>query len=804
MAGRDDTEPPDLLGTSREARVIPQMGGVPETKEEIQRRRLIRTITVVVILVLLVIATFIGLAVRRAMAIRDAAHRASDDGRAASVQEALDLLEGEDDDVDYLALRARLHAMRCLEQGADEADRVTELLGRIPPDARPMNAVVAATYMALRAGDLNAAQSEAANITVGGTYADESARARALTAVALGNPDAALAEAQLAVDQRPGAPRHVSLLALIHSRRGEHAEALETLDTATDGESSPLVRVTRARILFEAGEDPERAVAEAEAVLGNLSGSALPFETAWARLIRGWAKATTGDSQAALQDARAAAETSPPADEMFAVALAETYLKAHAVEDASAALDLVAARTAHIRGRQAQVRAEIALERGDEAAAQQSLDQALPGTRTDLIRARLLDRRNEHAEARQLYESCAAVPAFFVEASSRLAALDLAENHAREAAARLESVLERSPAHPLAVPTAVRAKIALGDKEAAMRIATRALESHPEDPDLLAARADVELANGDDQAALRSLRAAIERRADDPRLHVLRGQAARRVGEIAEARAAFDAALEHAPTNRDALLGALELANQEGDPDRGAQLLELIDSAHVEGQDVDYALARYLIVSGQGQRGYQRVRRALVRNPRDVVLETDLGELFMQAEEWRSAANTFSTARDRSEDAAEAILGRTVAQLRLGVTVQASEGIQQAREIGARLGLGDAFEARVLAAEGRLALLAARIPLAEAKGREAVRRDERCGEAHLLLADVAQERETSAIAELRAAATARVRIPEAMGRVFLTEQDAPDACDMARGYLHAAPGGRFADRIRDLARRCPR
>ena len=199
-----------------------------------------------------------------------------------------------------------------------------------------------------------------------------------------------------------------------------------------------------------------------------------------------------------------------------------------------------------------------------------------------------------------------------------------------------------------------------------------------------------------------------------------------------------------------------------------------------------------------------RARRALTRNPRDVVLQTALGDLFMQAEDFRAAAQHYSAVRDVSEDAGEAVLGRLMAQLRLGVTGQAEEGITQAREIGERLHLGPTFQARVLAAEGRLRLLEEREPMAEAKARAALALDARCGDAHLLLADIAQARETSAVESLRNAANARNRQPEAMGRLYLTEQDGTGACEMARGYLRAAPQGRFAERIRDLARRCPR
>ncbi len=801
MSRRDETEPPDLLGGVRDPRVIPKLGAVPETKEEIRRRLVTRVSTATAIVVVIAIAVYVGMALSHSAAIRDAAHAAGDDGRTASFDAAIALIADETDP-DHRALHARLLAMQVLEANTADTDQVTAILDALPQGERSMNAVVASTFLALHADDLERAQAEAALITVGGEYAAEAAHARALVAVALGNPEAATAEAQLALEKRPGAPRHAALLALIQSRMGDHQAAFATLDGATDHATSPRVRATRARLLLEAGEDPERAAEESEAVLGALAGQALPPETAWAQLVRGWVAAHRGDSQGALTDARAAAEQRPPADEMFPVALAETYLGAGALDAAAETLDSVQPRTAHIRGRKAQIQAELALARGNAEAARAALAEALPGTRSDLIRARLLETGDNAEEARALYAQAAEVPAFFVEASARLAALELAEGEAEDAWERMAPVIERTPSHPLVVPIAVRAKVALDDNAGAMAIVTRALEDHPEDPDILAARAEVEIDNGDDQAALVSLRAAIERREDAPRLQLLRAQAARRVGEVAEARTAFDAVLAREPAHPEALLAAAELAIEDADPDRAKLALDTIQEAHLRSDAIEYAWAGYLVGSAAGQRGYRRVRVAMGRLPRNAALQNALGELFVQAEEYRAAANAFSAARNFEDGNPQAILGRTTSQIRLGVLGLALDNLSAAREAGASL--GTTFEARILANEGRVHLMERRYSAAEESGQAAVAADPRSGEGHLLLADLASHRNQDSLPELRLAANGRIPQPEAMARVYLAEQEADDACTNARGYLRAAPQGRFAARIRDLARRCPR
>ncbi|MBW2463509.1 MAG: tetratricopeptide repeat protein [Deltaproteobacteria bacterium] len=801
MSRRDESERPDLLGGVRDPRVIPKLGAVPETKEEIRRRKVTRISTAIAIVVAIAIATYVGMALSHSLAIRDAAHAAGDDGRSASFNAAIALI-AEETDPDHRALHARLLATQVLEANTSDTAEVTAILDALPQGQRSMNAVVASTFLALHADDLERAQAEAALITVGGEYAAEAAHARALVAVALGNPEAASAEAQLALEERPGAPRHAALLALIQSRMGDHAAGFATLDGATDHESSPCIRATRARLLLEAGEDRERAAEESEAVLGPLSSVALSPETAWAQLVRGWVAAGRGDSLAALSDARAAAEQRPPADEMFPVALAETFLEAGALDAAAETLDSVQPRTAHIRGRKAQIQAELALSRGNTEAARAALAEALPGTRSDVIRARLLETGDDTAEARALYAQAAEVPAFFVEASARLAALELAEDDAQGAWDLIAPVVERTPSHPQVVPIAVRARLALDDNAEAMTIVSRALEDHPTDPDLLAARAEVEIDNGDDEAALVSLRAAIERREDGPRLQLLRAQAARRVGEIAEARTAYDAFLTREPANPEALLAAAELAIEDADPDRAKLALDAIEEGPLRGEAIEYAWASYMVGSAAGQRGFRRVRVAMALMPRNAVLQNALGELFLQAEEYRAAANAFSAARNFEDGNPQAILGRTISQVRLGVLGLALQNLRAAGEAGASL--GPTFEARILAYEGRVHMMERRYTAAAQSGQAAVAADPRSGEGHLLLADLASHRNEDSLPELRLAANGRIPQPEAMARVYLAEQDAEDACTNARGYLRAAPQGRFATRIRDLARRCPR
>ena len=58
-------------------------------------------------------------------------------------------------------------------------------------------------------------------------------------------------------------------------------------DNARLGDSYPSLRVARARVLFQSGQDPRSAIEnDVAAVLGDLRARAAPSELAWAHLLR--------------------------------------------------------------------------------------------------------------------------------------------------------------------------------------------------------------------------------------------------------------------------------------------------------------------------------------------------------------------------------------------------------------------------------------------------------------------------------------------------------------------------------------
>ena len=116
--------------------------------------------------------------------------------------------------------------------------------------------------------------------------------------------------------------------------------------------------------------------------------------------------------------------------------------------------------------------------------------------------------------------------------------------------------------------------------------------------------------------------------------------------------------------------------------------------------------------------------------------------------------------------------------------------------------LGSRWEARLLAARGRLLFENGAFGDAERKAREALEKDEDCAEAHLLLAVIADAQGGDPVPELRRALAARSPAPEVLGQLVIFDRRADDRCELAQRYMRAAPRGIDARDVRAVARRC--
>ena len=228
---------------------IPALEKVPETPEEVSRRRTIRIVAVALVLASAAIAVFVVRRTNHLRKVRELVARASFDGEVDSLKAALDEIAG-DRSVGMLGLRARLLASGALEMGETNAGDARALIAKIGP-GESVDADLSRVLLALYAGDNGKARELASGFRVEGDAASEVLRARALVARAIGNRQLAVEEATRAESLVPGSPRHLALLALSLSRVGDHGGAIKVLAQA-NAESS-VVSLARAQVLLRRG-----------------------------------------------------------------------------------------------------------------------------------------------------------------------------------------------------------------------------------------------------------------------------------------------------------------------------------------------------------------------------------------------------------------------------------------------------------------------------------------------------------------------------------------------------------------------
>ncbi len=719
---------------------IPRIEKVPLTKEEIRKRLMLRISYVVLVVGTLAFGAWLYLYLSHLAEVRQAIQAAGNDGRVASIRHAMALLDGDDAPASK-ARSLRLRSMLVLAGEDEETGPIAEGLEALPSGDADVGRErgIAATYLALARGDLSAAMENASNVVAEGDYAAEAARSRALAAWSVGNVEQALAAAGLATDQRPEAPRHVALLAELMARQGQTDEALARLDEVPEAARNPETRIARARIMDRAGADLEQVAEQAQGVLDD--ESATFHEKAWARLLLARAAAAAGDRVTAREHLDQASAVAPPGDELFTLGLAEAALRIGAVHFAQEVAQRLPSPLSVDAGRRLQLTAELALANHDLRAAEAALQQAPAGARTALSRAELLEARGQFDEARQIYQEASAEPAYRVPATVRLAAMELGQGNAREAADRVAPLLSEQQNHPDVVPVAVEAQLGLGNREQAMELVEPALEAHPRDVRLLAAKAHVQMALEQWERALATLDSALRIQDDDADLHADRGRAARQLSRLEVAREAFDAALALSPSHPVALVGRLELDVMDFRPAQARQILDRIDEAEIDSRQIERLRGRLLTMEIAGHHGIERVREALDEHEDDASLILSLAWLYMQAEQYTAAVRTFGRLTHAEPPSTDAILGRALAQTRMRASAPAESALEHLQEGLDESTLEPATRAELHAVLARLAFSSDTRPLADREAHQALEIDPKNCEAHLVLADVASARD---------------------------------------------------------------
>lgn len=129
--------------------------------------------------------------------------------------------------------------------------------------------------------------------------------------------------------------------------------------------------------------------------------------------------------------------------------------------------------------------------------------------RDALVRARELDRAGDLESARQAYAEACRVEPRLVGARMRLAAIDRALGHPREAAEDARDVLAAVPNHPEAEVLLARLLAAERNPDQAADLVRDVLRVAPGHAGALAARAEIETLRGNPTAAVRDLRVAL-------------------------------------------------------------------------------------------------------------------------------------------------------------------------------------------------------------------------------------------------------------------------------------------------------
>ncbi len=343
-------------------------------------------------------------------AIRAAAQDAGDSGLRGDIEAVVAQIDDEDpDEPELAALKARLLATLTLEHGEDHVGPITAALAHTDGEVLT-DAAIAASLVHLANGDPAAALQRLSGLPAQGEQIGEAFRARLYATAALGRLEEAEEAAAQAAALRPNAPRHVALRALMRHRLGDSAGALDLLQSVPNGDASPSVRATRARVLWESGRDRNGALSQATALIDELADRATPYQLAWAHLIRAeHAQLQRGDSVTALREAHEAAEHVPPLDEPFGMQLVSTLLATGAAQEADAQLARLPSPPVDIPAR-ALLTAEVALAVGRLDAVDAALAEAPEGPPRTLLQGELLEARGRPGQARPLYERAMEAP----------------------------------------------------------------------------------------------------------------------------------------------------------------------------------------------------------------------------------------------------------------------------------------------------------------------------------------------------------------------------------------------------------
>lgn len=810
MAGKQSSsrkERSDLFKVEEATPSITPVDKIVLPPEEALKRRIRRLIAAGIAALIFFFLVHMALGwirdARLATALDDVINDASPD----RIEHALTLLRGDPDP----NVRVRLLATAALGGDAEKLAAAEALLAenanQNDPDQR-----IARIYAFLAEGDARAAHGEAERPAKYTEQADAFLRGRAMTAIARGQWEQALGDAQQVVENRPGAPEPAALLARITARTKGADAALDVLD-GTTGETS-ATRIARARILGLQEGRADEAIALANEVLADEDAAVV--HRAWASFIEAVLSFQKGAVGAAYEHARAAAEPELRVDEMLVVGTAQLFLALGRTTDAKELLKRLSSGPSTDLFTRTHVIAWWYAQTGDMRAGLATLSgagfgpdkEATPAFRA-LVIAELLassKRSAERARALSLYRQTATDPHWGVVAANALAKALLEDGQAEEAREVLSAALAANPNHLTLVDTAALAFLDAQDLANAERVTSSALAAFEGEGWAHGSHARVLLAAGKSAEALAALDRAVELSPDDAKLHALRGDAARDVGSNEEAKASYEKALQLDPSEPRALSGFVALLIDMSDFERAEEVIKQMDDAKVHDLRADEQRIRYLVRTGAGQSGMTTMRGAVSRHNKNVELRLAAARVCLQAEDYTRAATYFQRAKRDGADVRLAETGLALAQVygrrKLGAENSLERALGATDDAGNGLDASPQTRAWELVVKARFALADEKRGLAVRYANEAADILPDDADVHLLQADIEEDRERSPEEPLRKAIAAPVPMPLAAGRLAVLLGPTEEGCELARRYLRANRTGKEARRARDVIRAC--
>ena len=289
----------------------------------------------------------------------------------------------------------------------------------------------------------------------------------------------------------------------------------------------------------------------------------------------------------------------------------------------------------------------------------------LPGDALpDQLRARLALQRKDPAAARQSFEAALTKNPDYLPAVAGLAALDMNDKQPAAAKARFEALLQRNPQHAGALMALAEIGARTGDKpEQTAELLTRAIAADPGDARPRLLLADLHLKAGQQKQALDVAQAGLAALPDNPDLLDRQGRAQLAAGQAQQAVSTFSKLAALAPKSA---LPQLRLADAHGANNNRSGVAAAVKRAAEIAPDslqVQQAQVNLALQDGQPEQALAVARKVQAQRPDDAVGFSMEGDIELRRRHWDAAAVALrkSMVRKSPGDSAQRLHGALLA-----------------------------------------------------------------------------------------------------------------------------------------------